>query len=252
MTRLSLCASWVLLTGVPLSGVAALLTPAATVRSLSRQTCWATRFLSAVTTESNNSPRYRLLEERLSLRGPVDTGYGRGGKKLGFPTANLPSSLFQDALADVTNGVYFGWAVLEGSTKGRGVPHKAVVNVGYSPTFEGAENPEKIVEAHLIFPPQDEEEEAPAVLDPPDFYGETMRLQLDAFMREEQKFPSFPELVAQITADVHDSGVALTTEPYASFAQSSFLRERLDDPWIGTGGGDATASWEQTGMQEYL
>jgi riboflavin kinase len=127
-----------------------------------------------------------------------------------------------------------------------------VVNVGYSPTFEGAENPEKIVEAHLIFPPQDEEEEAPAVLDPPDFYGETMRLQLDAFMREEQKFPSFPELVAQITADVHDSGVALTTEPYASFAQSSFLRERLDDPWIGTGGGDATASWEQTGMQEYL
>ena len=125
--------------------------------------------------------RARALSEIMRFRGTVDTGYGRGGKKLGFPTANLPCRLFRDALQDVTNGVYFGWAVLEGETQGRKTPHRAVVNVGYSPTFEGKENPEKIVEAHLIF----EEDANP--LDPPDFYGEAMRLQLIGFLRPEIK-----------------------------------------------------------------
>ncbi|CAN0497557.1 unnamed protein product, partial [Scytosiphon promiscuus] len=60
-------------------------------------------------------------------------------------------------------GVYFGWAALEregakpdnggggsGSGSGGGGPWKCVANVGYSPTFAGQENAEKIVEAHLI------------------------------------------------------------------------------------------------------
>ena len=149
---------------------------------------------------------------------------------MGFPTANLPSSLFQNALADVTNGVYFGWAVLE---NGDGQPHKAIVNVGISPTFEGEENPEKIIEAHL------------SVTEPlEDFYGETMRLQLDAFMRPERKFPSFPELMAQITADVEDATAALDTEPYASYQKTPFLTQ-LDTTWVGSGGGDTQASWEK-------
>ena len=110
--------------------------------------------------DSTTESRYQLLKERLCFRGPVDRGYGRGGKKLGFPTANLPSSLFQNALADVEKGVYFGWAVIEGTDEeGRNVAHKAVVNVGLSPTFEGAENPEKIIEAHLSVGEQTDDEE---------------------------------------------------------------------------------------------
>lgn len=53
-------------------------------------------------------------------------------------------------------GVYFGWASLEaaspheeGTVKVEG-PWKCVANVGYSPTFAGQENAEKIVEGHLI------------------------------------------------------------------------------------------------------
>lgn len=91
----------------------------------------------------------RVIQIMIHLRGPVDSGYGRGGKKLGVPTANLPCSLFANALQDVPTGVYFGWAVIEGAKgeeKGRDVTHKAVVNVGYSPTFDGEENKEKIVE----------------------------------------------------------------------------------------------------------
>ena len=199
------------------------------------------------------SSRFTLLEERMMFRGPVDRGFGRGGKKLGFPTANLPSSLFQNALVDVPNGVYFGWAVIEGGTEGasssgRNVPHKAVVNVGISPTFEGEENPEKIIEAHLTRTKTTHDDNDSTLSD---FYGETMRLQLDAFMRPEQKFPSFPELVAQITADVQDSNAALDTEPYKTFGSSDFLVQ-LDTPWVGNGGGDTDASWEKVDMNKFL
>lgn len=117
----------------------------------------------------------QMLKTMIYLRGQVDSGYGRGGKKLGIPTANLPSSLFANALQNVPTGVYFGWALIEGEgKKGRAVVHKAVVNVGYSPTFDGEENKEKIVEAHLIVNDGDIEG---------DFYGETMRLSLHGFLR---------------------------------------------------------------------
>ncbi len=127
----------------------------------------------------------RLLNDVIYLRGPVDAGYGRGGKKLGIPTANLPCSLFSNALQDVPTGVYFGWAVVESDggdskkkKKGRDEIHKAVVNVGYSPTFDGEENKEKIVEAHLIVDD--------GTIDG-DFYGETMRLSLYGFLRPGKK-----------------------------------------------------------------
>lgn len=53
--------------------------------------------------------------------------------------------------------MYFGWAALEeadekdeGAAGCGGGPWKCVANVGYSPTFAGQENAEKIVEGHLI------------------------------------------------------------------------------------------------------
>ena len=184
-----------------------------------------TRCLSS----SNSDAPYQPLPQLLRFRGTVDSGYGRGGKKLGFPTANLPESLFSDALENVSTGVYFGWALVEGRDGGI---HKAAVNVGYSPTFEGKENAEKIIEAHLI---PDEPLE--------DFYGETMRLALCGFLRPEQKFDSFPDLMAAITNDVSNAKEALTVEPYASLRADSFL-VNANEEWIGTSGGDATASWE--------
>jgi len=171
---------------------------------------------------------YQPLPQILRFRGTVDSGYGRGGKKLGFPTANLPESLFANALEEVSTGVYFGWAVVEG----RDGIHKAAVNVGYSPTFEGKENREKIIEAHLIL-------EKP--LD--DFYNETMRLALSGFLRPEQKFDSFPDLMAAITRDVANAKDALTVEPYASLKSDAFIMNENKD-WVGKSGGDATASWE--------
>lgn len=44
------------------------------------------------------------------LRGVVETGFGRGGKDLGCPTANLPSKVMQSQPALQRTGIYFGFA----------------------------------------------------------------------------------------------------------------------------------------------
>ncbi|GAB5037043.1 riboflavin kinase [Nannochloropsis oceanica] len=137
---------------------------------------------------------HQALPRALLLQGPVSQGYGRGSKKLGIPTANLPSSLFiiKSYLDLLPTGVYCGWARVRAET------YKAVVNVGYSPTFEGKENKEKIVEAHLIEGGFER-----------DFYGEKMTLVLAGFQRPERKFRSFPALVEAINQDVQDAKNAL-------------------------------------------
>jgi riboflavin kinase len=177
--------------------------------------------------------RARALPTVLRVWGKVDAGYGRGGKKLGFPTANLPTRLFQDALEDVSTGVYFGWALVHGKV------HKAVVNIGFSPTFEGQENKEKIIEAHLM--PEEPLE---------DFYGDSMRLELVGYLRPEIKFPSFPDLIAQINKDVKDAKEALDREPYSLFREDSGFFGA--DPWVGSNGGDDKAGWEFANVRDVL
>lgn len=161
------------------------------------------------------------------LRGTVSTGYGRGSKKLGVPTANLPESQFAENLRSLPTGVYFGWAALEGAAEtnndaGKGAPGgggscsgpwKCVANVGYSPTFAGQENAEKIVEGHLIG------------YDGEDFYGSTMRMLLAGFQRREKKFASFPELVATINKDVGDAAAALDEPRFAVFKADAFFSQ---------------------------
>lgn len=188
-------------------------------------------------------------------RGEVSSGYGRGGKQLGVPTANLPSSLFQKALGDVEAGVYFGWAAIEGrqhedpdSSGGAGSIFKAVVNVGYSPTFEGRENGEKIIEAHLIRKGDEDDDGEPKQLG--DFYGSALRLMLVGFLRPERKFDGFPALIAQINADIADSAMLLDETPYRDLREDKFFD--ASETWIGSGGGDEDASWEFSSMSAAL
>lgn len=128
-----------------------------------------------------------LLPKNLLLSGPVATGYGRGSKKLGVPTANLP--YFDESIEKYgyKRGVYFGWGKVEGDD--RICP--LVANIGLSPTFSGQENPLKIVEAHLIGRSNRE-----------DFYGRRLNIALVAFLRAERKFDTFDELVANIKNDI--------------------------------------------------
>jgi riboflavin kinase len=183
-----------------------------------------------------------------ALCGPVSEGFGRGSRKLGIPTANLPCSLFQDQLGELPCGVYVGWAVTmhrgaqtsspasailllpplrlavcysvtqtaHVSQAVRGAVHRCVCNVGFSPTFVDAESPEKIVEAHLM-------KEFSS-----DFYGEPMRLLLLGFLREERKFSGVDELLATISSDIATAGEQLESSPLAELAEAPWLIAEAD------------------------
>ena len=159
-----------------------------------------------------------VMDRSLFLQGQVTHGYGRGSKKLGVPTANLPHYDKQLQENDVTRGVYYGWAKVYGR-EGAEVP--CVANIGKSPTFEGQENPVNIVEVHVIDPITE------------DFYGSFIRVALVGFLRPECKFDSFDALVTQINQDVQDASSACASadaslmEKVREFLSSNFEMDSI-------------------------
>ena len=87
--------------------------------------------------EGKVSEAENLLGRFYQIRGTVTTGRDRGGKLLGFPTANI---ILQDELCPKT-GVY---AVTVECLNGT---YKGVANIGYSPTFN---DHVFTVEVHLL------------------------------------------------------------------------------------------------------
>jgi riboflavin kinase/FMN adenylyltransferase len=124
-----------------------------------------------------------ILGRDFSLRGTVVRGDNRGAQ-IGFPTANLAT---QHELIPKP-GVYACRAAL-GAER-----HRAVVNVGYAPTF--SQGRELTIEAHLL-----------------DFrgdlYGAELTLEFRHRLRDERRFPSVAELVEQIARDVEEAKALL-------------------------------------------
>jgi FAD synthase len=104
----------------------------------------------------------------------VVTGFKRGSKELGIPTANLDMEELGTSGDNFDPGIYFGWARL------RGECFQAVVSVGWNPFYN---NTLKTIEAHLLVP-----------LD--DFYGERLELYLLGYLRPEANFKSLGMLYA--------------------------------------------------------
>lgn len=119
----------------------------------------------------------RWLGRPHRLTGEVTHG-DRRGRTIGFPTANVPiTGLLPPAL-----GVYAVVARAGGDAWG------GVANIGVRPTFGG--DPAPRLEAHLF-----DYEGGDAL------YGRELAVELRHFVREERRFPSFQELVAQIRED---------------------------------------------------
>ncbi|RME89694.1 MAG: bifunctional riboflavin kinase/FAD synthetase [Candidatus Hydrogenedentota bacterium] len=117
-----------------------------------------------------------MLGDPFLIRGPVIRGKGRG-KQIGIPTINI--SLAEDKMVPKA-GVYFGIA------KYGGEYYRALMNVGFNPTFA---NVNLSVEAHLLNFNKE-------------IYGETVRLYFLRRLRDEKKFPSVEKLVNQIHKDI--------------------------------------------------
>jgi riboflavin kinase/FMN adenylyltransferase len=118
-----------------------------------------------------------LLGRPFSLRGPVVAGAHRG-LSLGFPTANIAIGLDRALPAF---GVYVTHAFV------RENQYPSCTNIGVRPTFDGEARP--TVETYIL-----------------DFqdklYGDEVRIDLLHRLRDEMKFESADELVAQMQRDI--------------------------------------------------
>jgi riboflavin kinase/FMN adenylyltransferase len=118
----------------------------------------------------------KLLGRHYQIRGVVTTGRNRGGRLLGFPTANI---ILHDELCPKT-GVY-AVTVESGSNT-----HKGVANIGYSPTFG---DHLFSVEVHIL----DFNE---------NIYDRKIRVNFIQRIRDEKKFSNISELSDQIKKDI--------------------------------------------------
>ncbi len=130
-----------------------------------------------------------LLGRYYQIRGTVTTGRNRGGRLLGFPTANIT---LQDELCPKT-GVY-AVTVLCGDEQFDGV-----ANIGYSPTFD---DHLFTVEVYIL-----------------DFdrniYDQKIRVNFIKRIRDELKFSGIAALAEQIKKDVIEARTILTEAVHA-------------------------------------
>jgi riboflavin kinase / FMN adenylyltransferase len=154
-------------------------------------TCSSTK-IRAFALEGRVEGAQVLLGRPFEITGEVVRGAGRG-RSLGFATANLAP----EAELLPKPGIYAGRAVLLPAEHGGGggggaaaaLPtFPAAISVGTNPTFGSAGA--LTVECHLVG------------WDGSDLYGRRLRLEVLLRLRDERRFASVDELVAQIGADV--------------------------------------------------
>jgi riboflavin kinase/FMN adenylyltransferase len=126
---------------------------------------------------------YTLLGRHYQIIGIIVSGRNRGGKLLGFPTANL--NLCGELCPK--SGIYAVTVELKGKL------HNGVANIGFSPTFD---DHVFTVEIHLL----DFKE---------DIYGENLKVNFISRIRDEKKFSSIEELSKQILSDIQTARVIL-------------------------------------------
>jgi riboflavin kinase/FMN adenylyltransferase len=128
----------------------------------------------------------KLLGRHYQVRGTVVRGRDRGGRLLGYPTANLKLS---DELCP-KGGVYAVTVEYQGTT------YDGAANIGYSPTFD---NGEFSVEVHVL----DFHE---------DIYDQPIHVNFVQRLRGERKFAGPEALAAQIKLDVEMARKLLASE----------------------------------------
>ncbi|KAJ7078388.1 riboflavin kinase [Mycena crocata] len=158
----------------------------------------------------------------LQMEGKVISGFGRGSKQLGIPTANLPvDDSLTPWIADIKSGVYFGWASLRlppshpNKSKASSISvYPMVMSIGCNPFYK---NTVRSAEVHVLHNFG------------ADFYGVEMRLLITGFIREEKDYPELEALIEDINMDCDVARKSLDREAWA-------LRETgkgtLDGSWL--------------------
>jgi len=124
-----------------------------------------------------------MLGRSYDLEGIVVPGDGRG-RQIGIPTANVS---FPAMLTVPRHGVYAVNAIIDG------VGHPAVANLGIRPTFGGED---EVLEVHVLGLDRD-------------LYGKHVSIEFIQRIRDERRFESVDDLLAQIHADITSAVEAL-------------------------------------------
>ncbi|EGR47344.1 uncharacterized protein TRIREDRAFT_64385 [Trichoderma reesei QM6a] len=143
------------------------------------------------------------------MEGKVISGFGRGSKELGIPTANLPVDN-APWIANVPSGIYFGWASLalpadhpdhpSGSSSSSSLAvFPMVMSIGYNPFYK---NTVRSAEVHILHSFAR------------DFYDAHMRLLILGFIREEKDYDSLEALIQDINFDCEVARKSLEREAW--------------------------------------
>lgn len=124
----------------------------------------------------------RLLGYEFFFSGIVVDG-DKLGKKLGYPTANL--KIVNEEKITPGNGIYAVHAQVENSSDRL----KGMMSIGFRPTVDGKK---RVIEVNLFDFDQQ-------------IYGQSLRVFLKKYLREEIKFDSLEALVKQIDQDKVES-----------------------------------------------
>lgn len=138
------------------------------------------------------------------MEGKVISGFGRGSKELGVPTANLPvDATITPWISSIPSGVYYGWASLQlppshpqspppppsattQSSSSSYTVFPMVMSIGFNPFYK---NTVRSAEVHILH------------AFTADFYEAPMRLLILGYIREEKDYSSLEALVADINTD---------------------------------------------------
>ncbi|TCD71355.1 riboflavin kinase [Steccherinum ochraceum] len=137
------------------------------------------------------------------LSGKVAKGFGRGGKELGCPTANLEeSSLVQIESKTRRTGVYYGYARVAQAAEGDNDVLPMVMSVGYNPYYK---NEKLTAEIHVMHEFKS------------DFYGYEMRAVILGYIRPEYDYVSRDALIEDIDTDKQVALRSLSRSKYEEF-----------------------------------
>ncbi|KAH7028063.1 riboflavin kinase [Microdochium trichocladiopsis] len=149
----------------------------------------------------------------LHMEGTVISGFGRGSKELGIPTANLPvDSAVTPWIEDAKSGVYFGYASLalpaghpdlsSSATTGDTTAFQTypmVMSIGYNPFYK---NTVRSAEVHVLHRFR------------ADFYSAPMRLLLLGYVRDELDYSGLEALIKDINIDCEVARNSLAREAW--------------------------------------
>ncbi|KAI9201872.1 uncharacterized protein BJ171DRAFT_516761 [Polychytrium aggregatum] len=140
----------------------------------------------------------------LMLKGDVARGFGRGGKELGIPTANMPEPVAESAGSALDSGIYYGWSSIGDSS----AVWPMVMSFGWNPYYK---NEKRSMEVHIL-----NKFEA-------DFYGEELRIIITGFIRPEKDYSSLDALIDDINFDIKVARNSLGRPAYNALSEHSFL-----------------------------